>query len=209
MERHFGRNLNGRVDFFLNGSPSAAQPADLIALAKRTQFHENGAAEFRYADGDFAVKLTPPDLQNPALPQAVTTGLLLFKLDVSGKSRRRNFDVQPGTYYFFLNFIDDRWVGRAIDARGTLACRTIGILVRQQVDYHPGVTHTEYPTISLHRVFDGRSRRSARAGNAPPKVVRTLRLQEADSGWADVQIGWEPFGAGCWKTIVCVPGPDQ
>jgi hypothetical protein len=201
MEPNFGRNLSGRVDFFLNGSSPAAQPARLIGLAQRARFREEGAAEFRYANGGCVAKLTPPDLQNPAWPQAVTTGLLLFRLDVSGKRRPANVSLESGTYYFFLNLIDDRWVGRAIDARGRIACLTLGILFRQQVDYHPGVTHKEYASILLHRVFE---KTDARA-----KVTRTLRLQEADSGWADVQIGWEPFGAGCWKQIVCVPGPDQ
>lgn len=200
METDFGRNLTGRVDVFVNGSPTASNAVDLIAAAAKSRYWEDQAAEFRYSDSDFTVKLTPPEFQSLAFAQAVTTGLLLFRLDASGKSRPRNLSFEPGTYYYFLNLVDDRWLGRAIDARGQVICNTLGILVRQQVNYHPGRTHTETPSISLHRVFE--------SVDTPQQAARSLRLQ-ADSGWADVQIEWVPFGAGCWKTIVCVPGPDQ
>ncbi len=201
METDFGRNITGRVDVFVNGAPpTPANTVDLVAAAAKSRYWEDQAAEFRYADSDFTIKLTPPDFQHLAFAQAATTGLLLFRLDASGKSRPRNLAFEPGTYHFFLNLVDGRWLGRAIGGGGVVICSTLGILVRQQVNYHPGRTHTETPSISLHRVFE--------AVDAPQQAGRSLRLQ-AESGWADVQIDWTPFGAGCWKTIVCVPGPDQ
>ena len=200
METDFGRNVTGRVDFFLNGSPAATKPATLARLAARTRYRRDRAAEFHY--GGLTAKLTPPDFQRLALAQAVTTGLLLFKIDVTGETRPRNIVFDPGTYYFFLNLVDERWLGRAIDVRGNIFCTTLGAIFRQQVNYHAARTPAEHPSISLHRVFESGARRQ-------PRASRSLRLQEADSGWADVQIDWTPFGAGCWKTIVCVPGPDQ
>jgi hypothetical protein len=201
MEPDFGRNLTGRVDFFVNGLADAPATSELIANARKARYLDDQAAEFRYADGDVTAKLTPPDFQDLALAQAATTGLLLFKLDISGKGRSRRVTLEPGTYYFVLNLVHERWVGRALDARGQVACTTLGILVRQQVNYHPGRKHTERPEISLHRVFESTDTAS--------KPGRTIVLQQADNGWADVQIEWKEFGAGCQKVIICVPGPDQ
>jgi len=200
METNFGRNVTGRVDFFVNGSPAATKPAALARLAARAHYRSDRAAEFHY--GGFTAKLTPPDFQKLALAQAVTTGLLLFKIDVTGKTRPKNIVFDPGTYYFFLNLVDERWLGRAIGVRGNIVCTTLGAIFRQQVNYHAARTPAEHPSISLHRVFESSGRRQLRA-------LRSLRLQAADSGWADVQIEWTPVGAGCQKIIVCVPGPEQ
>jgi hypothetical protein len=203
MELDFGRNLTGRVDFFVNGSLDVPpSTSELIAHATRTRYFDDQAAEFRYAEDDVTVRLTPPDFQPLAVAQAATTGLLVFKLDVRGRDRSTRVALEPGTYYFVVNLVHDRWVGRALDARGQVACTTLGILVRQQVNYHPGRKHTERPSISLHRIFE--------PSGTPLEVGRTLVLQQAaDNGWADVQIEWTEFGAGCQKVIICVPGPDQ
>jgi hypothetical protein len=59
IELDFGRNLTGRVDFFVNGSLDVPpSTSELIAHATRTRYFDDQAAEFRYAEDDVTVRLT-------------------------------------------------------------------------------------------------------------------------------------------------------
>jgi hypothetical protein len=84
-----------------------------------------------------------------------------------------------------------RWLGRLFDGGGNLACVVPGVEVKEVLAH--GLNHGEShnrPRITPHGVA------ASRYGG---------RLA-ADSGWVDVQIDWQPFGAGCWTQTVCVPG---
>ena len=80
----------------------------------------------------------------------------------------------------------------AVDLNGRLGCTSFGLIARELFTVHIGSRHISDSKIVGHAITVADD--LAKLGAA------------ADAGWVDVQIGWEPFGAGCWKQIVCVPG---
>ena len=52
-------------------------------------------------------------------------------------------------------------------------------------------------------------RAGATAINVKERNPQTAVDELTEGRGADVVIEWKPFGAGCWSTMVCVPGPSQ
>jgi hypothetical protein len=186
-----GTRYTGAVDLIMAGKPQLKNAREILAIAKKTKFNEAGGYESKYNGG--SVAYVPPEATHDALRKALTEGLLLYKFTIKGASPK-NINLPQGTYYFYMQFIDGRWVGFAVDEEGISRCFTFGLIAREVYTEHPGREHVPGSYIAMHQIASA------------DDLAKLGDIQAADADWADVQIGWQPFGAGCWKQIVCVPG---
>jgi hypothetical protein len=192
-----GTRRTGAVDLIIDGKPQVKTPIEILAIARAAKFNEEGSHEIESKDRSWSVKYVPQVALPNATRVAVAEGLLLHKLSIKGKPPE-NMTLTPGTYYFFVQHINGRWVGVAVDEQGTARCGMFGLIVRDVFSVNLGEEHRPDSFIVTHPIAS--SEDLERLG---------VFARAAASDWVDVQIGWEPFGAGCWKQIVCVPGPDQ
>jgi len=181
--------FTGAVDILIDGSLPVRTGKEILAIAKKTRFNEAGAFERKYSNG--SLRYVPPIGTKKPMRNAFPEGLLLYKMIVDRKAPD-HINLDPGTYYFFMQFVNGRWIGVAVDLRGRVACTSYGLIARELFTVHIGERHISTSKVIGHSI-------------TVPSDVAKLGAA-ADDGWVDVQINWEPFGAGCWKDIVCVPG---
>jgi hypothetical protein len=186
-----GTRYTGAVDLIVAGKPQLKNAKEILAIAKKTKFNEAGGYENKYNGG--SVEYVPPEPTHDALRKALVEGLLLYKFTIKGASPK-NINLPQGTYYFYMQFIDARWVGFAVNEAGISMCYTFGLIAREVYTEHPGSEHVSGSYIAMHQIA------------SKDDLAKLGDIQAADADWADVQIDWQPFGAGCWKQIVCVPG---
>jgi hypothetical protein len=181
------RQHTGTIQLFADGQrPQPKDAGEILRIAQGTQFFEDGRVEVRLGP-TATIAFVPRQLIQHGTREAFTQGLLVYKFTVAGTPPPGS-RLTADTYYFFLDFVGDRWVGRIVNSSARVMCVKLGIQVKETVAYHLDVREDHSrPQIVLHQIGVG--------------------LDASD--WADVQINWVPFGAGCWKDIVCVPGPSQ
>ena len=177
----------------MDGKPVLKTTKEILALATKTKFNEAGAYTTKHEGG--SIEYVPPEPQKGGMRRALVDGVLLYRLTINGTTPPR-VALPAGTYYFYAQYVDGRWIGVAVDQAARARCFTFGLIAREVYTAHLGKEHVTGSRVAVHAI-------------APSNELTTLGLAEADSDWADVQLDWEPFGAGCWKTIICVPGPSQ
>ncbi len=185
-----GTRIPGAVDIIIDGKLQLKDARDILAIGQKTKFNEVGSYERKHEGG--SIEYVPPAASQDAIRTAFTQGLLLYKLTIKG-TPPRHINLSPGTYYFFMQYVNGRWVGVAVDQAGKSRCLTFGLIPREIFTVHPGRDHLTGSHVKAHAIASGEN------------LAKFGGLRAADAGWVDVQIGWEPFGAGCWKQIVCVP----
>jgi hypothetical protein len=187
-ERH-----TGAVDLFVIAERPAPKPADeILRIASETAFYQQGALQ-KNVEGSGGVEYVPREIVRNGTAVALMEGLLAYKFTISGRSPIYPA-LNPGTYYVWIDFIDGRWVGRVVNNGGGMNCLVLGIEVKQLAN------------------FDQVNRDLHQQPQQPRLVTHSLGVDLGSpglgldmEGWVEVQIGWEPFGAGCWHDIVCIP----
>jgi hypothetical protein len=183
------------VPLFISGmrpEPKSAQ--EIVTIANRTKFFEAGRVRREGNNG--SIDYVPREMVANATPEAFFNGLLLYKFTIEGRSPEGP-QLEPGSYYLWLDFLpaaqagrhEARWIGLIVSEAGSVACLVPGIEVKQVISFHVEAREDH-----------------GRPQILPHGVAQSVGGKYANSGWVDVQIGWEAFGAGCWKQIVCVPG---
>lgn len=188
------KRITGAVDFLVEGDIQLKSGEEILRIAESTRFDEEGTLQRETNDGDCVITYTPREPLENALPTAVAEGLLLYKFDVRG-TPPKNLNLSPGSYYFFIQYINGRWTGFAVDQRGRLACATLGVIFKQVVRIHPGRDHVDRPFLITHKIA---------SSTELDAIGQDLPLAAADD-WIEYQHDWRPFGVGCWSDIICIP----
>ncbi len=185
-----GTRITGMVDLIMDGKPQLKNAGEILAIARKTKFYEAGGHESKHEGG--SVLYVPPEPTHDAIRKALTEGLLLYKFTIKGTSPK-NVHLSAGTYYYYMQYIDGRWVGMAVDEEGVFRCFSFGLIAREVYTEHPGTDHVTGSYIAMHSIASA------------DDLARLGSPQADEAGWVDAQLDWQPFGTGCWKTIICVP----
>jgi hypothetical protein len=189
---HGFRHHTGAVGLIFHGErPQPKSSAQILEIAKTTEFFEEGSFKAEYAGG--TIEYVPRTLVPDAIGEALARGLLLYKFRIGDDPPRMFRDLDPGEYYVYLDFIegpdfqDGRWVGRIVNSLGGHECWVTGVEAKQISYFHLDVRedHSK-PQIGLHGLG----------------VKGTLA---AGIYWIDNSVEWVQWGIGCKTTTVCVP----
>ena len=193
MRRH-----TGLVGLMVVGErPRLKTPAEIVELAKATEFFEEGSIERRYESG--SIEYVPPPVVQNATGAAFMEGLIGHKFTIKDAPPIGMRELNPDTYYTFIDFIEGpdfeqgRWIGRVVDQGARFSCVITGVEVKQTIQFHPlhgedeDLTHEHSrPSISTH----GIGKEGTILGEVP---------------WIDYNAGWAKYGVGCISTVFCVP----
>jgi hypothetical protein len=185
-----GTRITGAIDTIIDGKPQLKDGTAILAIAKKTKFNESGSYERKYEGG--SIQYVPPEPSRDAIRTALVEGALLCRLTIKGVAPR-NVNLKEGTYYFFMQFVNGRWVGVAIDQEGKARCATFGLIAREIFTVHPAGDHLTGSHVVPHEIASA------------DELARLGRPQGPRLDWHDVQLGWQPFGIGCRADIICLP----
>jgi hypothetical protein len=185
-----GTRITGMVDLIMDGKPQLKNAGEILAIAKKTKFNDAGGHESKYEGG--SILYVPPEPTHDAIRKALTEGLLVYKFTIKGTSPKE-IHLPAGSYYYYMQYVDGRWVGMAVDEEGVFRCFSFGLIAREVYTEHPGRDHVTGSYIAIHPIASA------------DDISRLGSPQAAEAGWVDAQLDWQPFGTGCWKTIICVP----
>jgi hypothetical protein len=198
---HGFRHHTGAVGLIFHGErPQPKSSAQILEIAKATEFFEEGTFKAEYAGG--TIEYVPRTFVPDAIGEALVRGLLLYKFRINDDPPRMFRDLDPGEYYVYMDFIegpdfqDGRWVGRVVNGLGGLECWVTGVEVKQLGDFHLDI-HEDHskPQIEIHGL--------AAEGSSAQQIVE--EAPAVGIAWNHTQVSWIPVGVGCYKTIVCMP----
>lgn len=188
------RRLTGAVELLVEGEQQLKSGAEIRSIAWNTEFEEKGALQRRCNDGQCNITYTPRVPVENALAAALAEGLLVYKFTIDGPPPA-NIALSPGTYYLYVQHLNGRWIGVAVDDSGRTRCATLGVVFKQVARIHPGRDHIDRPNLVAHKIAS--SEDLAQLGPDLPLA--------AAADWVEYQHDWRPFGAGCWSDIICIP----
>jgi len=180
----------GAVDLLIVGETPLKGGDEILKMGEQTKFRGAGAKVVKYAKG--SIEYVPTEAGPDGIRRALTTGLLLHKMTITG-APPGGIRLAAGTYYAFLQFVRGRWIVSVVDGGGHARCLTYGAIVRELYIAHPGPGHVKAPHIVTHQFLS-----AAEATNLMPGGLGV-------EGWTETIISWEALGAGCWSQVVCVP----
>ena len=197
---HDFRHHTGAAGLIFHGErPQPKSSAQILEMAKTTEFFEEGTLKAEFAGG--TIEYIPRTLVSDGIAEALARGLLLYKFRIGDDPPRMFRDLDPGEYYVYLDFIEGpdfkqgRWLGRIVNSLGGLACWITGVEAKQINYFH--LDHQEdhsKPHLELHGL--------AAEGSAAQQIA-----EESFAGmyWIDNEVSWVSWGLGCKTTTVCVP----
>jgi hypothetical protein len=160
-----GKGLSMRtplpVEIAVEGTATLKSGQEILSLARETKFKERNRLEDRHGR-DSSITYVPRDYIPEPLGTAAVQGLLLCKLIVKGQAPQ-GVNLVPGTYYYFVQLVDRRWIGFAVSTVGAVACTTLGIMASQTFTVHPDKPHTLGPQVTIHPISSPKERRRVSA----------------------------------------------
>jgi hypothetical protein len=182
--------------------PGPKSGTEILDIATSTEFFEEASLETEY-DADSSVTYIPSTLVSNPAHKALMEGLPLYRFTIAGTPPEHLRRLDPGTYFTFLDFIEGpdyqegRWIVRLVDEAGRPMCVLIGVEVKEIVHFHVddrGREEHSRPQINRHGISD-----------RPIHGASDDTNGDETPAWVDVTVGWEGFGAGCVRTVVCIP----
>lgn len=191
--REAPERITGAFDSFITGQPALKSPGEILSRCRDAKLVEEAASTIT-PGGTCRIKVIPAAPQSRPLETALMDGLFLARWDVEGKTPDR-IRLQEGSYFYFVQRINNRWVGFAVDGRGRLACSTLGIIAKQHIAIHPDEPH---PMVRIHpHPLASPEEVSLLFGGAGLGLA-------AEQDWVDYST-WEQHGTGCITTTFCSP----
>lgn len=192
MEGMRVRRLTGAVDLMVAGDrPKIRSAKEALKDATQTEFARANALTERGV-------LIEPSKQRPnVVAVALSKGVVLNRITISGETRGEYAALEKGTYYTCLDLVEGpeldewRWLARIIDSKGSVRGSTFSVQVKQIVDFHPDkrADHSrDFPSMYTHGVGDGKLAKDAGF---------TIGV------WEVTCTGWEPIGTNADGSLMC------
>jgi hypothetical protein len=201
---HGMREHTGLVGLRVFGErPRLKTPAEIVELAKATEFFEEGSIEESHEGG--SVEYVPSPLVEDAIVAAFTEGLLGYKFIINGAPPRHLQELEPDTtYYTYIDFVEGpdfqegRWIGRVVDEDARNFCLIVGVEIKEEIHYHldeESMKAHRRPQISSHGIVP--------LGDADEPVLGTTAGPRM---WKEHSGGWKAYKShGCVTTTTCLP----
>ena len=186
----------GAVRLFLGGErPQLKSGSEILEIAKALDYFDDGRHEETNADGSIVYVPRTFGTTDPHA-EAMMVGRTVMKVYVTGTPPQWP-ELNSGTYYVWLDYVNGRWVGRIVNEQGGVDCTVIGAEVKTILYFGTDLSDAhKRPTVSTHGL--GLPEEGTTAAEGP---VTTL------PGWTFTNSGWTDVGGvGCSTTTICMPG---
>jgi hypothetical protein len=168
----------GAVRLFFSGDKvKPKSPEEIRKIGESIEFFEDGTQVIRHDQA--AIAYTPRPLVSNATAELLLQGSLVGKFTVYG-TPPEGYPREEGSYYVWVDYLDDRWVGRFVGS----------------------ATRGEFACVGPENVREEHSRPKV---NVHPFGADLGLTTGAPQAWTEYQVSWDAVGSACITTTVCAP----